>query len=667
MKTGNKYFWLGLILGITLIAYLPVLQNNSFVWDDEGYITNNPYVLNFDLKGILSANVMGNYHPVTVLVLALEHLVFGMNAEAYHIFHLLLHLINVLLVYIVINKLSRRPEVALVTALLFGIHPLHVESVAWLSGLKDLLFTGFFLGSWFCYLKYLDNSQKKFYFLTLLLFLLSLLSKPVAVTLPVVLLLTDFYRCRRLFAGVWLEKLPFFMLSIVFGILAVATQKSSGNLPGLDFNVFQQLTLAAYGFVNYLIKLVLPFQLSAFYPYPFGHNDPFPVLWYVYPLLLVVLAVLVIYSLKKSKLVFFTAAFFAVNVALVLQWLPVGKAIMADRYSYLPSLAFFFLAAEGLFLLWQKNKKWMVIPVVGFFTFLFSFLTFQRSEVWESEISLWNDVLSKYEKVPLAYLNRGIAWAKAKNMDKAIEDIGKAIQLDTDYSKANKNLAKAYYNRGNMYMNRRELDKALDDFNKSVEMSPDNPRAWFNRGNVYSEMEEYKKALADYTKAIELDPKEAKPYINRGLVYGNLKEYDKALKDFEKADQISPNNPETHFNRGLLYMNIGEYEKSIPAFSRSLELNTGDAEAYFNRGYMLVTLKRYKEATEDFSKLISLNPTDPRGYYYRGLASFYSADKIRAEEDMTRSAGMGYPPAKEFLRVLVGGGVQFLTDGALQE
>jgi len=652
MKTGNKYLWLGLILVITMIAYLPVLQNNSFVWDDEGYITNNPLVLSFDLKGIFSANVMGNYHPVTVFVLALEHLVFGMNAEAYHIFHLLLHLVNILLVYLVINKLSRRTEVALVTALLFGIHPLHVESVAWLSGLKDLLFTGFFLGSWFCYLKYLENSQRKFYFLTLLLFLLSLLSKPVAVTLPVVLLLSDFYLSRRLVAGVWLEKLPFFMLSIVFGILAMATQKSSGNLPGLDFNVFQQLTLAAYGFVNYLIKLVLPFQLSAFYPYPFGHNDPFPVLWYVYPLLLVVLAVLVIYSLKKSKLVFFTAAFFFVNVALVLQWLPVGKAIMADRYSYLPSLAVFFLAAEGLYLLWHRKLKWLVIIITTLYPLYFILYTFHRSEVWKNEISLWNDVVSKFENVPLAYLNRGIAYARLNVYDLAISDLNKAIQLDSDNSKANKNMAKAYFNRGNLYLDKRQVGKALDDFTKSLEINPQNPKAFYNRGNVYAELGESANAVADYTRAIELNPEDARPYINRGMVYGGMKEYEKALMDFDKAELIQPNNPDTHFNRGLVYMNHGEYDKSIPAFSKAIELNPEDAEAWFNRGYLLITMKRYKEAAEDFSKLVGLNPADPRGFYYRGLALYYSSEEKSARNDLNHAAALGYQPAKDFLKVL---------------
>jgi len=645
MRTGNKYIWLGLILLITLISYWPVLDNSSFVWDDEGYITNNPLVQNFRLKEILTANVMGNYHPVTVLLLAVEYLFFGMDATGYHILHLLLHLVNVLLVYLVAGQLSRKPEVALVAALLFGIHPLHVESVAWLSGLKDLLFTAFFLGSWIVYLKFLAGSKGKYYFLSLLLFLLSLLSKPMAVTLPVVLLLTDFFLERKMSRSVWIEKVPYFLFSVVFGLLAISTQKTSGNLSVPDFTLPQQLSLASYGFISYLIKLVLPFKLSAFYPYPEIHRDAFPAVWYAFPVLLSALALLALYTLRKTKLIFFGSAFFMVNLFLVLQWLPVGKAIMADRYSYLPSVALFFLAAEGLYLLWLKNFKWMAILFLGFFTLLFSLFTFQRSEVWKSDFTLWNDVMSKYENVPVAFLNRGIANAKSGRLKEALEDLSRAIQLDPEYSKA-------WFNRGNMHFRINLPEKALEDFSKAIELNPGYGQAYYNRGNLYSGLAEYGKAIADYSKAIELDPKDHNPYINRALAYGSLNEYDKALKDFDKADQLRPGNPESHFNRGLLYMNRGEYEKSLRAFSKTLEINPKDTEAFFNKGYLLIAMKRYKEATEDFSMLIVLEPADPRGYYYRGLAWYYSGVTKQAEADLARAAGMGYQPALNFLKML---------------
>jgi tetratricopeptide (TPR) repeat protein len=653
MRTDNKYLLLGIILLITLISYWPVLQNQSFVWDDEGYITNNPVVQSFQLKEIFTANVMGNYHPVTVLVMAVEYFFFGMKATGYHIINLLLHLLNVLLVFYLVVQLSRKTEVALVAALLFGIHPMHVESVAWISGLKDLLYTAFFLGSWIVYLKFLTSTKRKCYFLSLLLFLLSLLSKPMAVTLPVALLLTDFFLCRKMNRSVWLEKVPFFLLSLLFGFLAISTQKSSGNLSLLDFTVPQQWTFASFGFVSYLVKLFFPVKLCAFYPYPVNHPDAFPVIWYGYLAIVIALIILVFYSLRITKTIFFGFGIFAVTLFLVLQWLPVGKAIMADRYSYLPSLAIFFLAAEGFYLLWQKNFKWIAIPILGFFTFLFSLFTFQRSEVWKSEITLWNDVLSKYENVPLAYLNRGIAFAKANEMDKAIEDIGKAIQLDTNYPKAyNNNFAKAYYNRGNMYLNAGKSDMALKDFDKCIELNPGYVQAYFNRGNIHSDNAEYDKALADYSKAIELDPQEAKPYINRGFVYGMIKEYEKALKDFEKADKINPGNPETHFNRGIVYVNMGEYEKAVEAYTESLALNPNDAEAFFNRGYILIMLKKYKEAITDFTKVIELHPDDPRGFYYRGLAEYYSADQQSAVNDLKKASGLGYKPAEDFLRIL---------------
>jgi protein O-mannosyl-transferase len=652
MRTDRSVWILGLVLLTTLISYWPVLHNGSFVWDDEGYITNNPLVQSFQFKEIWSANVMGNFHPLTVLVLAIEYFFFGMNATCYHIFHLLLHLLNVLLVYTLVVQLSRKKDAALVAALLFGIHPMHVESVAWLSELKDLLYAAFFIGSWILYLKYLDDSKRKRYFIALFLFLLSLLSKPAAVVLPVILLLTDFYQGRKLTKSIWIEKIPFFILSFIFGILTLSTQKTSGNLPGLDFTVLQQLTLACFGFISYLVKILFPFQLSAFYPYPVSNQGAFSVFWYVYPVILFTAAICVFYSLRKTKLIFFATVFFTITLFLVLQWMPVGKAIMADRYSYIPSIAVFFLAGEGFHHLWTKKLKWLSILILIVFMLFFSVKTFSRCSVWKNEITLWDDVLSHFNNVPLAWLNRGIAYAKINELDKAIDDISKAIQLDSDYSKADRNLAKAYYNRGNMYMNNRELNKAVYDFGKSIEINPENPRVYYNRGNVFSDLQEYEKALTDYSKAIELDPSDAKPYINRGMVYGSLKQFDKALNDFEKAEKVSPNSEETLFNRGLLYMNMGNYENAIQTFSKFLQLNPQDGEALYHRGYLLFLVKKYPEAIVDFSEVIQMNPDDPRCLFYRGLARYYSSEQQAAEQDLKQAAEMGYSPAQDFIRAL---------------
>jgi protein O-mannosyl-transferase len=611
MKIDRKYFFLGFILLITLVSYWPVFQNHSFVWDDDGYITNNLLIKSFHLKEIFTSNVMGNYHPFTVLVLAVEYFLFGLDATGYHIVNLILHLLNVLLVYLAVHQLSRKPDVALIAALLFGIHPIHVESVAWASGLKDLLFVFFFLSSWILYLKYIISSNRYFYYISLFLFLLSLLSKAMAVSLPLVLLLTDFYRGRKMSRSVWMDKIPFLFLAFLFGILAVVTQKSSGNISVLGFSVPQQLSFACYGFADYLVKLVLPFKLSAFYPYPVSHPDAFPVFWYTYFLVIILFASLMYYAYRNNRKIFFGMVFFAITIFLVLQWLPVGKAIMADRYCYLSSIGIFFLAGEGIIFLRNSKLKWTAIILLIVLTVFFAGKTYIRTSVWKNDITLWSDVMAKFPKAPVSYMNRGIALAKLNKSDKAADDFTKAIELDTQYSKA-------YFNRGNIYLKEQHPDLALQDFNKAIELNPGYSQAYFNRGNIYTDTEEFDKALQDYSRAIRLNPGEFQVYTNRGIVFSMKKEYKNAITDFDKA----------------------------------ISLNPKDADAWFNRGNALNMERRYDEAINSFSKTIALRPQDAEAYYYRGLTAYYSGSRDAAVGDFRKAAGLGYKPAEDFLRIL---------------
>jgi hypothetical protein len=347
---------LGLILIITLVAYLPVFKA-GFVWDDTNYVQNNQQIRSIDLESIFSKYVMGNYHPLTMLAFAVEYKFFGLNETGYHIINLLLHLANVLLVYYAAFLLSKKTNVALITALLFGIHPLHTESVAWISGLKDLLYTSFFLGAYIFYLKYLGEKQNRFYLLALLLFLFSLFSKAMAVSLPVLLLLTDYFKDRKIGIKILIEKIPFFLLAIIFGVVAIFAQRSSEAIQDLsNYSFLQRIVFAGYGFITYLWKFFLPVYQSAFYPYPVKNGESISLQFYIYPLLALGILAFAIYSLRFTKRIFFGLIFFVITIGLVLQLLPVGEAIMADRYSYIPSIGIFYLAGAGFYWLWNKRS-----------------------------------------------------------------------------------------------------------------------------------------------------------------------------------------------------------------------------------------------------------------------------------------------------------------------
>ena len=675
-KTGLpgtwKYYSLGIILLISFVIYLPAFDNKLLAWDDENYIKNNPLVYSINLKDIFSQYVMGNYHPLTILTFAIEYQIFGLNETGYHVVNVLLHLLNVVLVFYAINLLTNKPAVALVASLLFGIHPLHVESVAWAAELKDLLYTFFFLASYIFYLKYLTSQQKKLLVFSLLLFCLSLLSKAMAASLPVVLILTDYFKGRKINGKSLLEKLPFILLSIAFGIVAVWAQRSSGATEVVKFDFLQRLVFACYGFIMYIFQLFFPLNLSAYYPYPIKSTESVPAQYYLYPVLVAGLIFAVLYSLKVTKKFFFGMGFFAITIFLVLQLLPVGGAIIADRYSYVPSIGIFYLAGEGFNLLLNKKLKAPAFVLLAIITLFFSVRTYTRCNIWNNDLTLWNDVISKYQTVPIAYNNRGLIYLHEGKIDTALNDFNKAIELKPDYAKAYNNRGTLYINqnkhdealkdfdkaiefmpaaeafhlgRGNALKNKNRIDEALMEYDKAISLKPDFVEAFYSRGNLFMSQGKYSQAIEEYTKAIALNPNNIESYLNRGNSFRDNKQFDAALKDYEKAIILDPNFALAYFNRGILFMNRTMNDQALKDFDKAIQLNPGYVQALHNKGNIFYQEKRFEEAIASFSNAIKIKPDYAASYYSRGLAEYYSGKKDAACLDLKNAVSLGYSSA----------------------
>ncbi len=561
----KNYTALAGILLISFIAYLPILHN-GFVWDDIHYIKNNPFINAINLKQIFSQYVMGNYHPVTILTLAIEHRFFGLDETGYHAVNLIFHLMNVILVFYTVFLVSGKTRVALVASLLFGIHPMHVESVAWAAELKDLLYTFFFLLSYIFYLEYLKNPKTKFYVFALLLFLISLLSKAMAASLPVILMLTDYFKGRKLKTRAILGKVPFFLIAIALGIVAVLAQKSYGAISDVtNFAFPQRILFASYGFITYLLKLILPLNLSAFYPYPIMMGENVPALYYVYTLLFIGLVAYAVYSLRYSKKIIFGLGFFAVTIFLVLQLLPVGNVIMADRYSYIPSIGIFYLAAEGFVWLYAKKSKYAAIAVLSIFTVLFSVKTYARCGVWKNEMTLWDNVISQYQTVPIAYNNRGNFLKNENRNAEAVNDFKKAIELNPGF-------AEAYYNRGSVFKNENRNAEAINDFNKAIELNPGLAEAYNNRGIVLKNMMRNVEALNDYSSAIRLKPDFTLAYFNRGILLYNEKRYNEAISDYTKAIDLKTDLAAAYYMRGLAEFDLNNKDACCTDLQKAANL-----------------------------------------------------------------------------------------------
>ncbi len=533
--------WLSFILLaiLILVVFSSAIPNSLTNWDDGVYIADNNLIkeLSFDnFKNIFSSYVASNYHPVTILSYAIEYNFFGSNPSVFHVVNIFIHIFNTWLVFLLIKHLAKNNTISLVTALLFAIHPMHVESVAWISERKDVLYTFFFLLSLLSYLKYTtaEVNRTKLYLYSLLLFLLSLLSKGMAVTLPVVMFVVDYFNDRKITSKTIVEKIPFFVLSIVFGAIAVYAQRATEAMElKADYSFVERIFLGSYGFTLYIIKAVIPFNLSAFYPYPAKAGTVFPVLVYTSVLVpLAMLAAIFFAWKKKNKIVFVGLSFFVITIALVLQFIPVGNAIMAERYSYVPYIGLFFIGAFYFNQLYSNKSKMQTVLVGAIvYLLLLAFITYNRCKVWQDSETLWSNVLENHPNADIAYLNRGIHIVVRGQEEQAFKDFTKAIELNPRYKEA-------YNNRGLVKQGRNDFAGSIEDFSMSIVSDSSYVEGYSNRAISYLYLKKNDEAIKDFNKALELSPEYANVYSNLGNLYIDIGEREKGMKDLLIAKEL---------------------------------------------------------------------------------------------------------------------------------
>ena len=602
---------------VTAIVYAISLDNGWIKnWDDGGYVldyTNSigdlVHKLSWhNIKEIFSVFYKGNYHPLTTLFYAIEFSIVKESPFLYHLVNLVFHLLNVFLVYLFVKLLTKKPEIAFITALFFGIHPMHVESVAWISELKDVLYSFLFLGSLIYYFYYVTRKENntRFYILSLIAFILSSLSKSASVTLPVVMLLMDYYMKRKWDKKLIIEKIPFILISMIFGVVAIFSQHSAGAIQDINplYKWFERPLLASYSTMTYILKLFVPIDLTAMYPYPDRLHGFLPIEYYIAPAVVITVAVLVYISRKFNRDVIFGISFFVVTISLVLQILPVGGAIVSERYSYIPYIGLFMIIGKGyVFSQEDKSKfalsiKWIYPAILVICALMFSVLTFQRIKIWKNGEILFTNVIKKYPNLPFAYSNRGYLYYNfIKDYSRAMSDYNKCLTIDSTFHRA-------WSNRGVLYFNIGKPDSAIRDFTKALKYDKTNTDAWIGRANSYSKINKFDLALPDYNRYIELDQKDPKSYLWRGIAYYNNKKYNEAFSDFNKCISMTPKEDNAYFWRGLIYFERKEYETAIKELNYSIELNPNQSEAYSWRGLVEYNMKMYDKAIDDYSKAI---------------------------------------------------------------
>jgi len=583
------------IIIATLAVYWQVNDFDFLVFDDNVYVTDNVHVKSgFTANGLhwaFSTTYFGLWNPLVWLSFMLDHELFGLQPGGYHLTNLVLHILSTLMLFGLFKRMTGEIWKSAFVAAFFALHPLHVESVAWITERKDVLSVFFGLLALYLYVCYTEKPAAIKYMAMLFAFAFALMSKPMVVTLPVMMILMDYWPLRRFEANKgntvsWQlkEKMPLFILSAVFSFIALFSQYHSTVKA---FPLGSRMANAAVSFMTYLWKTFIPVNLAVFYPFP----AQIP-LWQVTVsvILIVVISTVVIAARKRWPHLFFGWLWFTITILPVIGIIQIAGYAMADRYHYLPSIGIAAGLAWGVPLLIHNKplRNRLLLPLGIAVLAVMAFLTWWQCGYWENSISLFNHSLQVTEDNYLARNNRGIAYAKAGQYEPAIEDYNAAIRLNPHFD--------AYNNRGSAYAKTGEYQRAIGDYNKAIELNRNYTDAYSNRGTVFLKLNQYQLSVDDFSNAIRLDPDNAITYKNRGNAYFELGQYQQAIEDYDNALRLKPDFVTTYNNRGNAYSELGQHQRALADYREAIRLNPDDFVPYYNAACCLSIQKKSDEA-----------------------------------------------------------------------
>ncbi len=519
--SGQTLFIYMVLIVVSLVVYWQVHQFN-FINIDDPFFVNNRYVQSgLTLSGIrwaFSTTYTGFWHPLTWLSFMFDYENYGLNARGYHITNLFFHILSTLLLFWFFNRVTSEIWKSAFVAAFFALHPLNVESVAWVAERKDVLSAFFWMLTLCFYVYYTAKPDIKRYLLTLFCFVLALMSKSMVVTLPVIMVLLDFWPLQRFQSkkGYWLlwqlkEKMPFFLLSTAFSIWTLSIWNdptAAKNMP-LNFH----LSNAVIAMITYLQKIFWPHDMHLFHPF----SEQLP-LWQVggATALIFVISIAVIMLAKRFPYFLTGWLWYAVALLPVLGITKSGVYWMHEHYTYLPSIGIGIMLGWGIPIL--KIRKKVLFPAGIVFLAMMAVISWHECRYWKNSITLFSHAIKIVEK------------------DKYL----------------------AYYNRARAYDSKGFYQSAIRDYDTVINLKPDFPSSYHGRGTSYGKMGQYDEAIRDFNKAISLSPNDAEVYNNRGIVYTNLNLHSMAINDFDKAISLKENYDNLYINRATVYFIKGD-------------------------------------------------------------------------------------------------------------
>jgi len=555
-----------ILISATLAVFWQVNHYGFINLDDPVYVMENSHIQSgITLDGFrwaFSTTYAEFWHPLTWLSLMFDYQLYGLNAGGYHLTNLILHILSALLLFWLFNRMTCTIWRSAFVAAVFALHPLHVESVAWIAERKDVLSAFFWMLTLCLYVYYTEKPVIKRYLPVVFSFVLALMSKPMVVTLPVIMILLDYWPLRRfesqklegnptivvtrkvLLKLLW-EKIPFFILSAVFSIITLYAQFNP-SVKHYPLPLVPRLANAPVAFMTYLGKTFVPNHMAVFYPF----SDQLPV-WQVWGsvFLILFISVAVIMSMRRLSYLFFGWFWYAITLLPVIGIIPVGGFSMADRYTYLPLIGITVMLAWGIPSLIKPEvmRKKILFPASMAALAIMAVLTWHQCGYWRDSIDLFNHTLQVTKDNYVAHNNLALALLAQGRTQEAIDHYNKAIRLRPDD-------INIYSNRGNAYAKLGQRQRAIGDYNEAISLKPDYATAYINRGNVYNELGQYQMAIEDFNNAVRLRQDSAyTAYNSRGSVYYKLGQYQMAIEDFNNAIRLKPDYADAYNNRGIIY------------------------------------------------------------------------------------------------------------------
>jgi tetratricopeptide (TPR) repeat protein len=670
------------LLVIVWIAFGQVLRHEFVDYDDHAYVDLNPIVT----SGLTPGGIQwafthvhaSNWHPLTTISHMLDCQLYGLQPWGHHLTNILLHAAAAILLFLALRELTGGLWPSLFVAAIFAVHPLRVESVAWVSERKDVLSGVFFMLTLWSYARYArSNGPSSFRYITVVVFFaFGLMCKPTLVTLPFVLLLLDFWplgrtqpsssrargitasQCQRRNTWSWLviEKVPLFVLSAASCVATLLAQKQALEL-SLKPPLGERVGNALVSYAMYLGQMIWPARLAVLYPYPEGNLK---VLQVVLALLLLLIISAAVFLWRKKYPFLVTGWLWYLGMLVpMIGIVQVGSQVRADRYTYLPQIGLYLLVAWGgmeLFHRWHRSREVLTVAAVLAVAALTAGSYFQTS-YWRDTETLWKHAIATTSNNYIAHVNLAHVLSQSGRFDKAIAECREALKIKPDLAAAHNNLGDALIQNkqgGRTVPGQNAINEAIGHFRAALQIKPDFMQARSNLGNVLLQKGQVDEAIAQFQKILEMDPHIAEAEFSLGKAFLQKREVNEAIAHYQRALEIDPDYAEARYNLGNAFVAEGQYSESIAAYQAAVRIRPDFFEAHHNLACVLATIGNTNEALKEFNEALRLNGNSAKAHFTLGSLLGRMGHREEAVAHLTEALRLkpDYKDAKQQLREL---------------